>query len=127
MILRSTGTIAALATLSVVSFLLASPALAAPDGGLVFKQRCQACHSVTPGAPASIAPNLAGVVGRKAASSAYSYSPALKASKLVWTKTNLGTFLSGPQQMVPGTRMVIRVADPADRAALIEFLARTGH
>jgi cytochrome c len=81
---------------------------------------------VIAGAPAPIAPNLAGVVGRKAASTGYNYSPALKASGLVWTKPKLDAFLSGPQQLVPGTRMAVRVADPADRAAIIDFLTRSG-
>ena len=99
---------------------LGTSAVAAPDGGTLFKQRCGSCHS---GPTSPIAPNLAGVVGRKAASTGFHYSPALKASGLTWTRPNLDRFLSGPQQMVPGTRMVIRVTDPAERAAIITYLA----
>jgi cytochrome c len=120
---RPTGAFAALC----LTLISAASAQAAPDGGALFRQRCQACHSVTPGQPAAIAPNLSGVVGRKAASTAFNYSPALKASKLVWSKDVLGKFLSGPQQLVPGTRMVILLTDPAERAAVIDFLAHTGH
>ncbi len=123
MLFRPIGALAAL-TFAVLCPVLAQ---AAPDGGALFRQRCQACHTVTPGQPASIAPNLSGVVGRKAASTAFNYSAALKASKLVWSKAALSTFLSGPQQLVPGTRMVIQVTDPSERAAIIEFLAHTGH
>lgn len=99
--------------------LLPVAASAAPDGGTLFKQRCQSCHS---GPTSPIAPNLAGVVGRKAAATNFRYSPALKASGITWTKPNLDRFLTGPQQMVPGTRMVIRVGDPAERTAIITYL-----
>jgi cytochrome c len=116
------------AALSFAMLFFAVPsAQAAPDGAALFRQRCQACHAVAPGQPATIAPNLSGVVGRKAAATTFNYSPALKASKLVWSKAVLSTFLSGPQQLVPGTRMVIQLTDPAERAAVIDFLAHTGH
>lgn len=104
-----------------------APANAAPpaaDGQKVFRQRCQSCHSDTAGQPARVGPNLAGVVGRKAASSQFNYTPALKGSKLTWTRENLDKFLSGPVKMLPGTRMVVALSDPAQRAAVIDYLAR---
>jgi cytochrome c len=132
--LRSVGVAVVLAALAasagVVAASAATPAASsspAPDGGALFKQRCQGCHVVTPGQPPIVAPNLAGIVGRKAAASSYQYSDALKGANLVWTKANLDKFLAGPQQMVPGTRMIVRVSDPAERAAIIKFLATTGH
>jgi cytochrome c len=95
-----------------------------PDGALLFQQRCAACHTVAPGGRAGLAPSLSGLVGRKAASTQFNYSPALKASKLTWTRANLDRYLTGPGQMVPGTRMVISISDPAQRAAILNFLAR---
>ena len=95
---------------------------AGPDGALLFQQRCAACHAVTPGARTVLAPNLAGVLNRKVASTAFNYSPALKASNLTWTRANLDRFLQGPGQMVPGTRMVITISDPAQRAAVLNFI-----
>ena len=92
-------------------------------GGALFKQRCAACHSVTYGQKGIIAPNLAGVVGRKAASADFAYSPALKASGLTWSTANLDRFLAAPMKLVPGTRMVVAIADPADRANVIAWLA----
>jgi cytochrome c len=100
---------------------------AAPDGGTLFRQRCQGCHSVTPGQSSPLAPNLAGVVGRNAAATGYNSSAALKSSKLVWNRANLDRFLAGPMKMVPGTRMAIFVPDPQQRAAIIDYLAHTGH
>ena len=93
-----------------------------PSGELIFHQRCQACH--LPGRPSPLGPNLAGVVGRKAGTTPFNYSAAIKASGLTWTKTNLETFLGGPARMVPGTKMVIAVPDPAQRKTLIEYLAK---
>lgn len=99
----------------------------APSGASLFQQRCQTCHSVRPDARAIVGPSLAGVVGRKAASSSFAYSPALKASGLTWTRANLDAFLQGPGQKVPGTRMAITIPDPAQRAAIIDFLATSGN
>lgn len=100
---------------------------AAPDGATLFRQRCQGCHSVTPGQTSPLAPNLAGVVGRKAGATSFAYSPAMKAANLVWTRDNVDRFLAGPSRLVPGTRMVIFIPDPAQRAAIVDFLAHTGH
>ncbi len=48
-------------------------------GEQLFKQRCGACHATAAGKPALMAPNLRGTVGRKAGSTDFKYSPALKA------------------------------------------------
>ena len=103
----------------------ALPAAAHADPGqTLFQQRCEACHTVTAGQAGVIAPNLRGVVGRKAASSHFAmYSPALKASGVVWSKASLEKFLTNPQAMVPGTRMVISLPDAGQRAAVVEYLA----
>jgi cytochrome c len=96
----------------------------APDGAAQFRMRCASCHTVVPGGRAVLGPNLSGVVGRKAASTPFNYSPALKASNLTWTRANLDRFLTAPTRMVPGTRMVIGVSDSAQRAALLNYLTR---
>jgi cytochrome c len=101
---------------------LAPAAAAGPDGAALFRQRCGSCHTVVAGAKSPLGPNLSGVAGRKAASTQFNYSPALKASNLTWNKGNLDRFLSGPARMVPGTRMVITVSDPAQRAAIVNYL-----
>ena len=109
---------------SLLSAAAVSPALAqAASGEAMFKARCGACHSAKAGAPAGLGPNLSGVVGRKAAATSFGYSPALKSSKLVWTRDVLDKYLAGPGKLVPGTRMVIAVTDAAQRTALIAYLA----
>jgi len=112
-------------------FALASLALIAPvavqaqdatAGKAVFTQ-CTACHVYKPGQTGVAAPNLYGVVGRKAASTPFAYSAALKASKLTWDPVTLSTFLKAPGKLVPGTRMVVAVTNDTQRANLIAYLA----
>jgi cytochrome c len=114
--------------LATIAALIATVAPAAPalDGGALFRQRCQSCHSVTPGQKSPLAPNLAGVVGRKAGATDFKYSPALKSANLVWNRANIERFLAGPSRLVPGTRMVIFIPDPKQRAAIVDYLARSG-
>ena len=96
----------------------------AAKGKTLFDQQCSLCHSVAPGQEGA-APNLRGVVGRKAASDAgfTAYTAAIKGSHKVWTPATLDVFLSGPAKYIPGTAMPITVANPADRKDLIAYLA----
>ena len=84
---------------------------------------CAACHSTEPGKKA-FGPNLFGIAGRKAASLPdYSYSPALKASGLVWTAQNLDKWLTSPQKAVPGTKMPFPgISDPVKRKVVVAYL-----
>ncbi len=93
-------------------------------GAVIFKQQCGLCHSVDPGVE-NAAPNLRGVVGRKAAGDARfgTYTPAIKGSKVVWTAASLDSFLGGPAKMIPGTAMPITLADPKQRHDVIAYLA----
>jgi cytochrome c len=102
----------------------AAHAADAAKGKALFDQQCGLCHSVAPGQEGA-APNLRGVVGRKAAGDAgfTAYTAAIKGSHKVWTPAALEVFLSGPAKDVPGTAMPITVANPADRKDLIAYLA----
>lgn len=93
-----------------------------PQGAQAFAQ-CRACHTLPAGGKSTMGPNLHGLFGRKAGTKAgFTYSPALKASRIVWDAKTLDRYLASPTTTVPGTRMVIKVNDPARRAALIAFL-----
>ncbi len=88
---------------------------------------CRACHTVQKGGRNGIGPNLYGVVGRAAAAApGFTYSPAMKASKLRWDEATLGEYLAAPSKKVPGTRMPIATPDPAKRAAIIAYLKAEG-
>jgi cytochrome c len=85
---------------------------------------CQTCHTVTKGGGNGIGPNLFGVAGRKAASlPGFYYSPALKASNIVWTNDKLTAWVTNPAKLVPGTRMVFAgIHDPARAADVVAYL-----
>lgn len=99
-------------------------AQAADAGETLFKQRCALCHKVSPDNAAGVGPNLRGVVNRPAAATKFNYSTALKNAKLKWDPKTLDTFLTAPGKLVPGTRMVVSVPDPKQRAALIAYMAK---
>jgi cytochrome c len=111
--------------------LLADTAVAgdAARGGRVF-ERCYACHSVDPAETGLTGPNLAGVVGRRAASRDFDYSPALREAGrrgLVWDEAALDAFLADPASAVPGTSMNFPgLRNEADRRDLIAYLKAAG-
>jgi cytochrome c len=74
-------------------------------GKAVFK-RCQICHRIEAGAPASLGPNLHGLFGRKAGSlEGYDYSEAMKNSGVVWDDDTLRKYLGDPKSFIPGNKM----------------------
>lgn len=84
---------------------------------------CAACHTVAPGAPSTIGPNLVGVLGRDVAGvPGFAYSDALRALAGSWDAASLDRFLADPAAVAPGTRMVTKVADPKQRADLVAYL-----
>jgi cytochrome c len=107
---------------------LATPAQAqqgagAAQGETLFKQRCATCHAVG-GKGGKIGPDLTKVAGRRAGSTAYAYSTAMKGSKIVWSGKTLDAYLAAPTKTVPGTKMVIAVSKPEDRAAIVSYLTK---
>jgi cytochrome c2 len=103
----------------------AAMAADAKSGQQTFRAQCGVCHQGGPGdGEGGQAPNLNGVVGRKAGSyPGFPYTPALKNSGLVWTEANLDRFLTDPSKLVPGTAMPISVPDAKTRQDLIAYLA----
>lgn len=85
--------------------------------------RCIACHAVEAN---RTGPQHCGLFGRKAGTAPGfdGYSPAMRASGIVWNEETLDRFLEDPLAVVPRTFMTYAgVPDPADRAALIAWLA----
>ena len=96
----------ATASLCAVAMLMPPPVVASPtqDVGAQVFATCRACHTLQAGAKSGLGPNLHGLFGRKAGSVAgFNYSPALKASGLVWDAQTLDQFLAAPTTKVPGT------------------------
>jgi cytochrome c len=93
-------------------------------GAQLFEARCARCHGLAGDGPDGLGPSLHGLIGRRAASrNDYLYTRALEARTDVWTPELLDVFLADPQGFAPGTEMEIRVADPAERAALVAHVA----
>jgi len=90
-------------------------------GADLFAQRCSACHSINP--TRKPGPILSGVYGRRAGTAPnYHYSAALQAASLTWNAQTLDRWLTSPPAFIPGVNMQAKVADPADRRALIAYL-----
>ena len=87
-------------------------------------KKCLACHDFSNGGPNKTGPNLWDVVDRPIASHAgFSYSDAMKShSADKWTYENLFTYLNNPKGFVPGTKMVLAVKSPAERANILAYL-----
>jgi cytochrome c len=104
------------------ALLLAALATGDAQAGEAIYPRCAACHAL---AYDRVGPRHCGLIGRPAGSVAgFEYSPAMKRSKLTWTRENLERFLADPVGTVPGTTMTYAgVPDAKERADLIAFLA----
>lgn len=105
----------------------APPAASAPASDLAmgqafFEQRCVMCHANAIGKKATMAPNLNGIANSMSGTSDYAFSAALRNAKIQWSAENLDRFLAAPGKVVPGTRMMVAIPDPAKRAQVVIYL-----
>ena len=113
-------------TLACTSFaIFAASAAELLPGEKLFLLNCASCHSF--GCNQS-APKLEGVFGRRAGSVVdyKNYSPAMKASEVVWSEETIDAFIYDPNEVVPGTPMaaVVFVEKAEDRRDIISYLRR---
>jgi len=110
---------------SAIAGIAAQPALAAPAPKPPAFAVCGVCHKVAAGEKSGIGPNLWGVAGRKAGTlPGFTYSPAMKASNIVWTRDKIATYIADPKKMVPGTKMIYAgQKDPKVAAAIADYVA----
>ncbi len=96
-----------------------------------WNSQCFVCHRLDED---SIGPAHRDVFGRKAGCSPTfsNYSDALKETckkgKIVWTRANLLTWLSGkngPMGMIPGAAMPFSLSDPKTANLVIDYLERS--
>ncbi len=106
----------------------ASPSALSASGDIAAGKRvfsrCASCHQIGGTAGAFFGPQLTVIVGRPAAATRdFAYSPAMKASRLVWTEQNLAAFIRDPKKVVPGTSMRFwGLSDQRQIADLIAYL-----
>ena len=98
----------------------ATAAADAARGQTLYKTMCVACHSID---YSGVGPAHKGLIGKKAGSRAdYVYSPAVKASSIVWVDKTLDKWLTNPEKLIPGQKMGFMVPSAKDRADLIAYL-----
>lgn len=100
------------------------------QGRTLYEARCGGCHAVDANRVGPLHRNL---IGRQAGQVPdFGYSPALRASSVVWSAKTLDQWLSNPEALIPGQRMNYSVRSAEDRRLIIEYLgseavsARTG-
>ena len=107
------------------SLLATGPALGADagTGKSLFRERCSVCHTAENGDNGGAqGPSLIGLMGRAAAGAPqFSYTAAMRESKLTWDAATLQRFLTAPTTVVPGTSMVLAVPEKTDRDNLIAY------
>lgn len=98
---------------------------ASADRGARQWAKCRACHTIDKDGANGQGPNLYGIVGRTvAALDSFRYSGALGAlGTSVWTYEMVDEWLQNPQAMAKGSKMVLAVRKPDQRADLIAYLA----
>lgn len=141
---NATHLLALAGALGIAAAASVAPALADPvaDGKKLFA-RCIACHALELGKN-KVGPSLAGIVGRKSGTvPAYKYSSLnheAGEAGLVWTTENLIAYLPDPtaylidylkangkaDEAKGRSKMTFRMAKPADREAIVAYLASLG-
>src|SRR5215204_1282131 len=108
--------------------LAAAPATAAGEKAF---QRCISCHSVDPKEKDLPGPNLAGIIGRRAAQEpGFRYSPAMRRAGrngLTWTEAVLNRYLADSAKAMPGTEMDLPpLRNAVTRRQVIDYLKAQG-
>lgn len=110
------------AALLLTGLTLGSSAADYAQGQRLFRAQCIGCHSLEPGRHLA-GPSLHELIGRPAGSiEDFNYSAALERADLVWNRTTLNAFLSGPDSFLPGTYMVLWGLDEDSRQPIINYL-----
>lgn len=104
------------------------PLAARVEAGRKLFARCAGCHQVGPNAGNIFGPQLNGILGRRAGSVGdYAYSPALKASTLVWDEASLAAFIRNSDQVIPGNKMrFMNFMSEQQAAEIVSYLATQG-
>jgi cytochrome c len=94
----------------------------AAKGKTVFA-RCAPCHSIEP-EKNGLGPTLHAIVGSKAGDvPGFNFSPATKASGIVWDDEKLYAYLEDPKKLIPNNKMSFAgLKTPQDRADVIAYL-----
>ena len=90
-------------------------------GAALYTTHCSSCHSIDQHGEG---PAHRGVVGRRAgALNDFDYSPALRKSRILWTRATLKAWLTDPEALIPGQGMDYQLDDAQDREDVVAYLA----
>lgn len=93
-------------------------------GSSIFSDQCQSCHGIDGDGKGSPAPPLGKLFGRKAGTTAYNYSKAMKNCGIIWSPAHLWLYVVNPGLHIPGNKMAYPgLKDEQSRAHLIAYLA----
>ncbi len=119
----SLGCCGAVLLVGVATAQMPLPAPKPVDGATLFKQQCGTCHTTTLSEPIRQGPPLVGVIGRRAGSFAgFHYSAGFAKADFTWDAAKLDSWLTNPQEVIPGAVMAYRQAKPEVRTAIITYL-----
>jgi cytochrome c len=105
---------------SVILYSAQEPRSDPKKGKDLFEHRCTGCHRLD---EARVGPPLRNIFGKAAAAQAgFPYSAGLKASRVVWDEATLDRWLADPDSVAPDNDMSFRMANGAERAAIIAYL-----
>lgn len=106
--MKNTAALSLAVILGTSLFTTLSHAAGDPEAGAkIFPRLCGGCHQVGESARPGFGPQLNGIIGRAAGTSAnYVYSDAMKNSGVTWDRETLIAYLKDPKGVVPGTRMI---------------------
>jgi cytochrome c len=111
--------------LACLAVLAPTSAIAADaTAGQAIFNRCRICHSLQPGGPNTVGPNLHGVFGRKAGSVGnFAYSEAMKSSGIVWDDDTIRKYVTNPKDFIPGNKMAFPgIKDENEVSDLLAYL-----
>lgn len=113
------------ATLAAIAICAGAARAADVEAGRKVYNACKTCHVLEAGKK-KIGPSLHGVFGRTAGTvDGFNYSPAMKASGIVWDDATMRRYLKNPKEMVKGGRMAFAgIKSDADLDNLIAYLAQ---
>ncbi|MCA0869834.1 c-type cytochrome [Seohaeicola saemankumensis] len=97
------------------------------NGERQFARKCSICHALGQTSARKAGPTLYRLFGRRAGTvTDYSYSDTLTDAQIIWDADSINALFDlGPDHYIPGTKMPMqRIADPADRADLVDYLRR---
>ncbi len=90
-------------------------------GKALFGEQCTLCH--TDDGTKGLGPDLIGVVGRRAGTADFEYSPQMQSANWNWDEAILDRYLQNPKAMIPGIEMPFSIPNPAERADIIAYMA----